>query len=106
MKRQILTAVVTAAVGLTIGACDAPLERRGNPLPACQTEDSINCHWDAKKQGNGMGRSFNAGPDGTITYTTPEAWVPFRNVRGHHGCEILIGETSKIRCADGYMDES
>jgi hypothetical protein len=104
VKRNMIAAILVATVGLTIGACDAPTQRRG--LPACVTEDSVNCHWDAKKQGNGMGRSFTAGPDGTITYTTPEEWVPFRNVRGHHGCEILIGETSKIRCADGYTDES
>lgn len=25
------------------------------PLPACQTEDSTNCFWDASEQGNGLG---------------------------------------------------
>jgi len=27
-------------------------------LPYCQTEDSVDCYWDAEKQGNGVGRSF------------------------------------------------
>lgn len=29
-------------------------------LPLCQTEDSINCHWQAQAQGNGTGTSFAA----------------------------------------------
>jgi hypothetical protein len=27
-------------------------------LPACVTEDSDNCFWDAREQGNGAGLSF------------------------------------------------
>lgn len=27
-------------------------------LPACATEDSTNCKWDADTQGNGIGQSF------------------------------------------------
>ena len=27
-------------------------------LPACATEDSANCYWDASTQGNGLGTSF------------------------------------------------
>ncbi len=27
-------------------------------LPACPTEDSSNCRWDAARQGNGYGQSF------------------------------------------------
>jgi len=27
-------------------------------LPACATEDSMNCVWDADVQGNGKGRTF------------------------------------------------
>jgi hypothetical protein len=29
-------------------------------LPACSTEDSINCAWNAEIQGNGAGTSFIA----------------------------------------------
>lgn len=70
MKRSILAAVLTAVIGLSVAACDTPTERRGNPtaLPACQTEDSINCVWNAESQGNGYGRSFVAHADGTVEY--------------------------------------
>lgn len=27
-------------------------------MPACPTEDSSNCKWDAQVQGNGLGHSF------------------------------------------------
>lgn len=27
-------------------------------LPACQTEDSTHCYWDASEQGNGTGTDF------------------------------------------------
>jgi hypothetical protein len=27
-------------------------------LPQCQTEDSVNCYWDAQHQGNHQGQSF------------------------------------------------
>lgn len=33
-------------------------------------------------------------------------WMPFRDVNGHAGCEIKVGDTSLIRCADGYRTES
>jgi len=36
-------------------------------LPACATEDSTNCYWDATQQGNGYGNSF-VDIDGTIHY--------------------------------------
>lgn len=29
-------------------------------LPTCKHEDSSNCYWNAKRQGNGKGRSFVA----------------------------------------------
>lgn len=28
------------------------------PLPACETEDSTNCFWDASEQGNGLGEDL------------------------------------------------
>ena len=36
-------------------------------LPACATEDSTNCVWDASVQGNGTGASF-VDIDGTAYY--------------------------------------
>lgn len=40
-------------------------------LPACTTEDSTNCYWDAAQHGNGAGTSF-IDIDGTLhTVTVP-----------------------------------
>lgn len=62
---------VLAAAALAAG-CGLALEpstaHTPAPLPACQTEDSVNCHWDAKTQGNGRGRSFTVDANGTVTY--------------------------------------
>lgn len=38
-------------------------------LPACETEDSTNCYWDATVQGNGLGQSF-VDINGTAHYVT------------------------------------
>lgn len=40
------------------------LEQR---IPACPTEDSDNCYWDAKLMGDGNGRSFTV-TDGVVEY--------------------------------------
>jgi hypothetical protein len=52
-------------VGWTLGAISglflgALLASTGpdQTLPACQSEDSTNCVWDAHTQGNGKGTSF------------------------------------------------
>ena len=41
-------------------------------LPACTTEDSHDCYWDATVQGNGTGTSFATYQGHTLTYTVPE----------------------------------
>lgn len=41
-------------------------------LPACATEDSTDCYWDATVQGNGHGTSFATYQGHTLTYTVPE----------------------------------
>lgn len=52
-------------------------------------------------------------PDPSITTTLPtEAWRPYPNpVQGpdgvwHNDCEVLVGDTSALRCADGFTAES
>jgi len=40
-------------------------------LPACATEDSSWCVWDAQARGNGQGRSFIA-LEHSVIYTQPE----------------------------------
>lgn len=62
MKRLASLALVAALVTL---AGDG-----GRTLPPCPTEDSVACHWDATKDGNGQGVSFDVDGNGRITYTT------------------------------------
>jgi len=53
--------LAVVALALALAAC-------GERLPACPTEDSVSCHWDAATQGNGVGRSFDVDSEGTVTY--------------------------------------
>lgn len=39
-------------------------------LPACPTEDSVGCYWDASAHGNEQGSSFIAIDDETVLYLT------------------------------------
>lgn len=50
----IVGTLITGGAALTAAASTAPV----SALPACAHEDSDNCYWDAKTQGNGQGRSF------------------------------------------------
>lgn len=47
-----------------VQAARAPVQ---DSLPACVTEDSDNCYWDADVQGNGIGASFYT-LNGVTTY--------------------------------------
>lgn len=39
--------------------------------------------------------------------TPPSAdYVPFRDVNGHTGCHIKVGDTSYVWCEDGYQTTS
>ena len=54
-----VTAAVLGTAALGGGHASTP----NNELPhwvtkPCKTEDSLNCHWNAKTQGNGVGKSF------------------------------------------------
>lgn len=61
MKSVLLAAAMLAAVAIATPNNVAP-------LPACPTEDSIGCYWDASTRGNGIGRSFIADQSGAIHY--------------------------------------
>lgn len=65
-----MTAVArTIAGGITAGALLLVLlgASRSGP-PACVSEDSVGCYWDASTRGNGLGRSFWVSVDGVVTY--------------------------------------
>lgn len=54
-----LTAVAAFAFGLLVATPDrAQIQNPGDLLPACTTEDSRNCYWNAKEHGNGRGTNF------------------------------------------------
>lgn len=52
---------------------------------ACPTEDSTDCVWDARHQGNGMGQSFWVGEGGKV-YPLP-----------HHIAHYLLGLPTQPR---------
>lgn len=69
--KLLAAAFLTASIGLGVSACSTltAAQQTTVELPACPTEDSVGCRWDASTQGNGMGRSFIAYADGTLEYT-------------------------------------
>lgn len=112
MKRSILAAVVLAA----LAGCtqhDTVTVHHGNPITKpCASEDAKGpCVWLAYAHGNGSGRSFVVDAKGKVRHFgpvegNPQGWKPFRDVEGHKGCMILVGPTSRVRCADGWESES
>jgi hypothetical protein len=53
-------------LGVAVAAATMAADPRGG-LPACVTEDSSDCYWDADTRGNGEGRSFTD-RGGVVTY--------------------------------------
>jgi hypothetical protein len=52
--RQLYWAL-TITLAIALGAA---LTQLSEALPPCETEDSINCYWDADVQGNGQGQDL------------------------------------------------
>jgi hypothetical protein len=61
-----LAAAVMLMVTLATTLVAPPAQASG--WPPCPTEDSVGCVWDAQRQGNGLGVSFIAYPDGHVRY--------------------------------------
>ena len=63
---------IGAAVLVAFGALLAGIHHETNEwkggLPACATEDSTGCYWDAQLHGNGKGHSFRIDEQGRVTY--------------------------------------
>lgn len=65
---------IVCGLGVGIGGVWVQLHSAPEPVNyppwyrSCPTEDSVDCIWDAQRQGDGTGRSFIAWPDGSITY--------------------------------------
>ena len=75
-------------------------------MRACVTEDQSGpCFWNALVKGNGRGDSFIRGGKDRV-YPVRFRWLPFRSVEGHEDCQINLGPTSVVRCADGFRSTS
>lgn len=70
---SLVAAFVCVCVSLVIAVAPAPTVERATgvavELPACETEDSDNCYWDASSRGNGSGNSFVV-RYGVVTFVT------------------------------------
>jgi hypothetical protein len=66
MRRLAAASLVLA--GLAIVA-PANAQDGGTRVP-CEYEDSVACVWDARHQGNGIGRSFVVRPSGRVIYVS------------------------------------
>jgi hypothetical protein len=60
--RKVIAVIVLSASAITAGAMHSgshstPTHSKTH-IVACKTEDSTNCLWDAKREGNHKGRSF------------------------------------------------
>ena len=69
----VAVAVVAIVLGILAATAMASAGQSG-ALPACPTEDSRNCFWDAGAHGNGEGRSF-VEVEGRIQYVDDSEWV-------------------------------
>lgn len=67
--------LIVAAFGAGQMVAHDEVSHGGTSLPACPTEDSDDCYWDARLHGNGAGRSFVT-VDGVTLYSdgSTTAW--------------------------------
>lgn len=117
MKKTALAGIVVL-VGMTLSpAPTAAHGDRAQPNRPCQYEDSSFCVWDAKHQGNGKGRSLQAQGKGEFQFIThkrayrlikwhKQGFRPFRDIGSHHHCYIKVGDTSIVKCLDGFRTTS
>ncbi|WAB09854.1 hypothetical protein SEA_TAGEPHIGHTER_73 [Streptomyces phage TagePhighter] len=95
------------------------------PTTPCPDDDSEskNCYWDAAQRGNGEGYSYWVDANGKVTYLDPKlndplkrkafvrqmeakGWEYWGVVFGHRLCYAKVGDTSYIRCFDGFRETS
>ncbi|MFF9095705.1 hypothetical protein ACF1AX_21570 [Streptomyces sp. NPDC014802] len=95
------------------------------PTRPCSEDDSTsrNCFWDAARRGNGKGHSYWVDKQGRVTYLDPKlnsvakrkvfalgrqaaGWEYWGVVWGHQLCYAKVGNTSYIRCFDGFKETS
>ncbi|WP_340376639.1 hypothetical protein U5640_16975 [Streptomyces sp. SS7] len=67
-KRGIVLAAVAAVAAFAGGTAYG--QNSALDLKPCVSEDSVNCYWDAGKQGNGRGMSFVVDQAGNVTHVS------------------------------------
>ncbi|WDS51783.1 hypothetical protein SEA_TRIUMPH_69 [Streptomyces phage Triumph] len=101
----------------------APLTKL--PTRPCTEDDTVSrdCFWDAARRGNGQGHSYWVDAQGRLTYLDPKlnnetkrklfalgkqaaGWEHWGVVFGHQLCYAKVGDTSLIRCYDGFRETS
>lgn len=61
-----------ATVAIASSAFAAGIGFGSNPLDhSCKDEGQNNCHWNAKTQGNGKGKSYIVTKSGNVFYFSP-----------------------------------
>lgn len=68
MIRKFATVALSAT--LLLAPATAASAKQGPPRTPCEQEDSTFCVWDAKRMGNGEGKSFKVSRKGKVTYIT------------------------------------
>jgi hypothetical protein len=94
------------------------------PDRPCELEDDArNCFWDAGRRGNGRGYSYWVDRQGSVHFLDPRhnstaarlewqrhmvrsGWERWGELDGHQHCYVKYGDTSLIRCWDGYTTTS
>ena len=54
-----ITSIFVGMLNLLMSLSMAVMPNTAEALPACETEDSANCFWDASERGNGSGVDFH-----------------------------------------------
>ncbi len=57
-RTALFLAVVLGVHAIAYAVVPEPPVTGGLILPACSTEDSVDCFWDASEQGNGLGNDL------------------------------------------------
>lgn len=73
LRPTALAVALAASLGLITGTVAATAVYAAQPAPeprtpACATEDSTGCYWDATTRGNGQGESFYTDAEGNTYY--------------------------------------
>jgi len=100
-----LAACLLAGAGIGHARMPADLATAPPTLRACTTEDDPGpCHWDAQKQGNGLGTSFDAYPPRPVPSEVPTRSQAEAYYRTHLGPSAAWRHASKAERAHAVAE--